>query len=77
MKAAVEKIKKHSEYVETKRLENGISLLELDKIKSFEKNLKIDQNNEMIAYASKLKLKREAGIESRLVQQDEDKFIEI
>ena len=51
-------------------------MLQIDKIKLFEQDVKKDKNNELIKFIEKVKIKRERNIESKLVQS-EDKFIEI
>lgn len=74
LKSFIEKVNAHSNLISMRRM--GLILLDLDKIKNFEEEMKTDKSNEMISLIEKIKHKREATIESRLVQS-EDKFIEI
>lgn len=76
MKSLIEKINNYNIYFETKRKESAIILLQVDKIKSFENEMKKDKNNELKNFIDKLKLKRERSIESKIIHS-EDKFIEI
>ena len=76
MKNLIEKLKVQSELIENKRKEAGLTLLEQEKINQFELSMKKDEANGMIKFIDKVKTKREANIESRLVQKD-DRFIEI
>jgi len=76
IKNLIEKITKQSNFIELSRKSSGINLLEGDKIKGFEIEMKRSKECILLSDVEKIKKKKSASLEARNSQMN-DQFIEV